>query len=166
MNYKTVPIIEGDTIKYFFREYRFLSNFYESLITVPGYFFKFPTVEHFYQSCKTVIKIEILGIVNAPTPGEAKKLGKKCTRREDWEAPVEIKNGLFIPYKVIVMKRGLEAKFNQHEDLRKRLLATGDMILEEGNDWGDFYWGKVNGIGENNLGKLLMDLREIYKKGD
>lgn len=29
---------------------------------------------------------------------------------------------------------------------------------------GDTYWGCVNGIGENNLGKILMKLRKEFKK--
>jgi len=32
--------------------------------------------------------------------------------------------------------------------------------LEETNTWGDKYWGVCNGEGENQLGKLLMKIRE------
>ena len=31
------------------------------------------------------------------------------------------------------------------------LLDTWPNELEEGNNWGDMYWGKVNGFGENKL---------------
>lgn len=53
-----------------------------------------------------------------------------------------------------------KAKFSQNEELRNRLLATGDEQLEEGNTWGDRIWGTVNGIGENRLGNILMRVRE------
>ena len=29
----------------------------------------------------------------------------------------------------------------------------------EGNNWGDYFWGKVNNCGENQLGIILMDVR-------
>lgn len=52
------------------------------------------------------------------------------------------------------------AKFMQHPNLRKELLATGDCLLIEENQWNDRYWGTVNGRGENRLGKNLMDIRD------
>lgn len=36
-------------------------------------------------------------------------------------------------------------------------------MLIEGNDWGDTFWGMVDGEGENNLGKILMRVREEIK---
>lgn len=56
-----------------------------------------------------------------------------------------------------------KAKFSQNEELRNRLIETGDEHLEEGNTWGDRIWGTVNGIGENRLGKILMRVREKLK---
>lgn len=53
-----------------------------------------------------------------------------------------------------------KAKFTQNGDLKEKLLATGNDILEEGNTWGDRVWGTVNGVGENRLGKILMRVRE------
>lgn len=38
-------------------------------------------------------------------------------------------------------------------------LATGESTLIEGNNWGDYFWGKVNNCGENQLGIILMDVR-------
>ena len=55
------------------------------------------------------------------------------------------------------------SKFLQNPDLRDALISTGDAVLEEGNSWGDFYWGKVNGSGENQLGRILMDIRQKLK---
>ena len=38
--------------------------------------------------------------------------------------------------------------------------------LEEGNTWADRVWGKVNGIGENRLGLILMQIRNEYIQED
>ena len=53
------------------------------------------------------------------------------------------------------------AKFTQNPDLAKRLLDTGDEILEEGNTWHDTYWGVdlKTGEGKNMLGSILMRVR-------
>ena len=40
------------------------------------------------------------------------------------------------------------------------LLATDDMEIIEGNVWGDTFWGVCDGKGENNLGKVLMEVRQ------
>lgn len=56
-------------------------------------------------------------------------------------------------------------KFMQHTDLKTMLLATGDSILIEGNQWNDRYWGMVDGSGENHLGRILMDIRKkLYEE--
>ena len=54
----------------------------------------------------------------------------------------------------------VRAKFMQNPSLKLKLAATEDVHLEEGNAWGDTYWGVCDGIGENHLGKILMCLRE------
>ena len=56
------------------------------------------------------------------------------------------------------------AKFSQHPELAEKLLATGNAHLEEGNSWGDKVWGTVGGVGANNLGKILMRVRETLRE--
>ena len=63
------------------------------------------------------------------------------------------------------MYNTLVAKFTQNPDLAKKLLATGDALLIEGNTWNDRYWGVCRGKGENRLGILLMLVREDLQKG-
>jgi predicted NAD-dependent protein-ADP-ribosyltransferase YbiA (DUF1768 family) len=64
------------------------------------------------------------------------------------------------------MAAGLRHKFTQHQDLARALDGTGNAELQEGNDWGDVFWGRVwnPGLeiweGENTLGRLLMELRQ------
>ena len=140
------------SINSFKGEFCFLSNFFESPFVIGG--IRFKTVEHFFQSMKTNDPKERETIIHALTPGKAKRLGRKIKLREDWDT-----------IKIDIMKFGLIAKFEQHPDLKEKLLATDGMMLVEGNTWGDVYWGfdfKI-GRGENNLGKILMELREIMK---
>ncbi len=53
----------------------------------------------------------------------------------------------------------LREKFSPEMILSEMLEATGDAELIEGNHWGDTFWGVCNGVGQNNLGKLLMAIR-------
>ena len=80
------------------------------------------------------------------------RLGKKVTIREDWDS-VKLD---------IMLKLSLE-KFTRHPNLGTQLIETGDSYLEESNWWHDTFWGTHNGNGENNLGKILMKVRDIIK---
>lgn len=133
-------------------EYSFLSNFELSPFTVNGVVF--PTMEHYFQAMKATNQEDLLEITKAPTPGKAKRLGRKVKIRSDWEY-----------IKKDIMLEGLRKKFAIPE-LKQKLLDTGDAYLEEGNTWGDCYWGVCNGTGENNLGKLLMRVREEIRESN
>ncbi|MBK9336371.1 MAG: NADAR family protein [Lewinellaceae bacterium] len=63
------------------------------------------------------------------------------------------------------MRECLELKFSQ-EPFLTWLLETGDANLQEGNTWSDTFWGVdlETGAGENNLGKLLMEIREHLRR--
>lgn len=126
-------------------EYRFLSNFWPAVVELDG--FKYPTVEHAYQAAKTLDVDVREAIRSAATPGVAKRAGQSAEVRTDWES-----------VKIEVMYALLKQKF-QRPDLRKKLLNTRDYMLIEGNTWGDRFWGVCKGTGENNLGKLLMQVR-------
>lgn len=132
-------------------EYAFLSNFYDSPIERDG--IVYPTNEHFFQAMKTLNPEEHRKIAAAATPGKAKRLGRQVKLRPDWEE-----------VKLQIMKEGLILKFFCNKDLAKKLIATGNAELVEGNTWNDKFWGVCDGVGENNLGKLLMEIREDLKK--
>ena len=135
------PSSPTQVIDSFTGEYRFLSNFYPSI----------PIVEYEYQAAKTDEPHQKDWIRSARTPGEAKRRGRRVHMRSDWEQ-----------VKVDVMLFLLRMKFSIPE-LKQKLLETGDTELTEGNTWGDTFWGVCNGVGENNLGKLLMKVREELK---
>lgn len=133
-------------IEAFSGEYRWLSNFYPSDVVLDGLIY--PSVEHAFQAAKTEDARDRRVVQKAPTPGAAKKLGRKVTLRSDWE---NAKQGVMLDL--------LRQKFGQGE-LHDLLLGTDDAQLVEGNWWGDRYWGVVDGMGSNHLGRLLMQVRE------
>jgi len=45
-----------------------------------------------------------------------------------------------------------------------RLLQTGDAKLVLNNKWNDKFWGVCRGVGENWLGKILMEVRDELRK--
>ena len=129
-------------------EYFFLSNFYISAPTMyDGVIYL--TSEHAFQAAKTLLLGERTVILNAYSPSLAKKYGRRATLRNHWE---DVKAGIM--YAIVL------DKFVRNKELRKKLLATGDAELIEGNTWGDCIWGVCDGIGENHLGKILMTVRD------
>jgi len=139
-----------DKIDKFTGKYRFLSNFYPSVVRVEDTYYA--SVEHAYQAYKTNDIAERQPFANFKlTAGEAKKLGKKLTLRPYWD---EIKDDIMY---ILILR-----KF-QNPTLCQSLLETGDSELIEGNTWGDTYWGVCQGKGQNKLGKILMEVRAVYR---
>jgi len=131
--------------------FHFLSNFDYSPITIQGS--RYNSVEHAYQALKTDDPNIAKEIRNASTPGKAKRLGQSVKPRPDWDN-----------IKVDLMDNLLRIKFSSPwfcEFLRK----TKQKELIEGNVWHDNFWGNCtcdkckNIIGQNMLGKLLMQIR-------
>ena len=137
----------------FTEEYSFLSNFYPCRVFYEG--MEFPTAEHAYQAQKTTSTIDRETIAMLETPGQAKRFGsKEVTLRPDWES-----------IKIRIMHEVLLSKFLNNPELKQKLLDTGTIYLEEGNNWGDRYWGTVAGKGKNMLGLLLMEVRMTLAGG-
>lgn len=137
------------TIDSFRHDFGFLSNFYEATIYVGGK--RYASVEHAYQAHKTLDPNAHELIRTAPSPSTAKKLGKAVQLRPDWDA-----------VKVDLMRKFVTLKF-ENPFLRPLLLATADAVLIEGNTWNDTFWGVCRGQGQNWLGKILMDVREVCR---
>lgn len=137
-------------INSFSGDFRFLSNFYPSPVSVEGELY--PTVEHAYQAMKSIDPIVRRTIKRAKTPGEAKKMGRCVELRPGWDG-----------IKVSVMRDLLKKKF-ENPFLRPQLLATEGALLEEANTWNDRFWGTCRGDGKNWLGRLLMEVRDEIRK--
>lgn len=127
--------------------YFFLSNFYPSPLTVSG--ITYPTLEHAFQAAKTEDQQLRSRIAALPTPAGAKRAGRTLALRPNWDE-----------LRIRAMRWLLLQKFAPGTELAQRLIDTGTAELIEGNTWGDRYWGTVNGVGENWLGRLLMERRE------
>lgn len=139
-------------INKFHGEYRWLSNFWPCTIRFNGEIY--PSVEHAFQAAKSQDPVVRKEIAQAPSPGSAKRMGRRVQLRPGWDS---MKQG--------VMLALLLVKF-QDPELQAKLLATGDEELVEGNTWGDTYWGCCNGVGENKLGKALMQVRKILRPSE
>lgn len=136
-------------------EYSFLSNFarFDTVMIYGG--IAFITNEHFYQAMKFKDKWTRKKIAEHPSKG-LKSFCSQFSVRGDWE---EIK--------LSVMEYGLRYKFSDYNPtLKSALINTKSIELIEYNYWGDKFWGVCSktGVGENNLGKLLMKIREETKQ--
>lgn len=116
--------------------------------------------ENAFQAAKTFDEKWIERIQAAPEGRDAKRLGRLCPLRSDWE---RVK--LEVMLEVNRAKFGLVDKVADRELMQFMLDSTGDCELLEGNTWGDDYWGVVKGQGQNHLGKILMRVREEMRNG-
>ena len=131
----------------FHGNYYFLSNFYPSPFRTPkGTLVQ--TVEHAFQACKTRDADEQNMVLNARTPGDAKRAGRRVQLRHDWGK-----------VKLNIMHQLVALKFEQSPALAAKLLLTTGVHLVEDNTWNDTFWGRCNGQGENHLGRILMQVR-------
>ncbi len=143
---------DKNNIKGFFVDFRWLSNFHLCPVSYEGQLF--PSSEHAYQAAK-IIPESRQYLINVSS-GQVKKEWKKYTLLDkdvfSWDNR-----------KLGVMKIILMDKFTRNDELRYKLLDTEDKYLEETNWWGDKFWGVCENEGENNLGKLLMEIRLCCK---
>ena len=133
-------------------EYGFMSNFAPASVRLKGQSWR--TTEHYFQAQKFAGTAEERAVRDAKTPLIAARMGRDRGRplRRDWEA-----------VKVSVMREAVLAKFTQHDDLRRKLLATGDARLVEHTDNDDFWGDGGDGSGENMLGRILMEVRATLR---
>jgi N-glycosidase YbiA len=127
--------------------YRFLSNFYPAKVIYED--IEYPSSEHAYQAAKTLDKNIRKEISKLDSPGKAKRYWKNKSIRSDWKS-----------VSLEVMLDIVRIKFKSNIMLALWLKHTNKQELVEGNKWNDTFWGKCNGIGENHLGKILMQVRD------
>lgn len=142
---------------------RALSNFDTTPFYVPSLGITVKSNEHLFNAYKFLDPKFRQFVLDAPTPGEAKRRGGPRgggQLRPGWDEGVRVR----------AMQTGLLAKFAVPE-LWDVLARTGTMRLVETNRWHDGFWGDCVGHGrtpckpecalpgKNMLGELLMALR-------
>lgn len=152
---QTQPTIEchgldtTDRVCFYEQDFYVLSNFSSFRVKWKG--LTFDTSEHAYHWEKFPEHPVLRNAVrDAASAHESLKIAtaNKALRRPDWD-----------DVKCEIMKDILRAKLEQHDYVRRKLLATGDRELVE-NSWRDDFWGwGPNRDGQNELGKLWMELR-------
>ena len=131
-------------------DYKPLSNSFKKDITIDGVVY--PSVEHYYHCAKFLSTDAEYAekIRTTANPALVKNMGrsKKVEARADWEA-----------VHLDVMRKALQVKFSQHDDLTTLLRNTGAASLEEQSP-SDAFWGiGADGTGTNQLGLLLAEIR-------
>lgn len=134
----------------FVGNYRWLSNFWPCEIAFGEYVFA--SSEAAYQAAKFRSRPDIVRkFVRIPAK-KAKELCKQFTVDKNFDEEA----------KLDVMRKIVYQKFKQNRYLQYKLVMTGKKTLQEINSWGDVFWGVCNGVGKNHLGKILMEVREIF----
>lgn len=164
-------MLNSDNFIGFYHEYDengYLSNWYPAEFVYAGK--KYAHVEQFmmYQKAMTFRQYDLADkIMNTKDPHICKRLAR--TPFDNWDGDLWDK----IRYEVV--RRGIKAKFFQNKDLLSELLGTDYALLAECSEK-DLIWGIGKDIsdkdrldtnkwrGQNLLGKVLMDVREEFRK--
>jgi ribA/ribD-fused uncharacterized protein len=146
---------EGGTLFFFggwlssFAPYRFTAS---PMAPMFGWLRGFETREHYFAAHNTLDVQSFEVIRRAASPGEAKDLGRNVFLRPGWDDGISF----------AVMLEAIRIQLMQHNDLRAKLLATGDRQIAEDSPT-DFIWGirdATGGMGGKNLlGKAWMVAR-------
>lgn len=145
----------------------YFSNWYRRKFVIDD--FEYLHVEQYMMAQKAKLfhdSERYTAILKTDDPSKCKALGKKVTPFDSkvWDAN-----------KKEIVKTGNRAKFEQNPDLKAILIETGDAILAEASPR-DKIWGIGIGEkaaaakdpsewpGENLLGKILMELRDEFRR--
>ena len=125
----------------------FLSNMYPCLIEYKGCTYQCAEAAFQAQKCTNSVDKDMFTGFDGKI---AKTWGRRVPLREDW-------NEVRIP----IMEEIVRAKFLQNPELVPQLTSIKGYIQED-NSWHDTFWGVCNGIGKNNLGIILMKIRDEF----
>jgi ribA/ribD-fused uncharacterized protein len=151
-------------------EFRFCSNFQTLKIPVIFENLEFFQTENAYVAGKT-LDIELRKEIQNIAPGQAKSKGREIFEKNLFPNPAWNDE-----FKLKLMEDLVFQKFSKNEDLKEKLLATGDCEIIEGNTWHDNFFGSCT-CGDcppekqrpkeeqNNLGKILMRVRAKLRQG-
>ena len=141
-----VAIIRDGSIIWFNGEYDWLSNFYPCSIDFKG--LVYPNAEAAFQAQKVDIlmssrpeefSIKDKEFFTTLTGREAKPLGMGKRDKKFRMTEEELK--VWNPIALSTMEEVVRAKYTQNDNLKEKLLATQELGLIEGNNWGDNFYG-------------------------
>lgn len=152
--YKECIQWDDQNIKGFFGEFKWLSNFWPCVVFYRGLEFNTSEAAYMYAKLESDEDLKNYELIRHMKPREVQQWGQKVKLRPNWD---EIK--------LDIMREILYDKFTGNKDLKQKLISTGAKYLEESNCWRDVFYGYDINFkkGENNLGKLLMEIREKIK---
>lgn len=153
------------------KENGYLSNWYPAPFYEPENGIHYQNCEQYMMWRKAALfnDMETANkILKAETPKECKRLGHNLSNfnLQIWK-----------DHRHLIVGRGIFLKFSQNPALKERLLATENRILAEATPF-DKIWGiglnkhqakhlePDQWIGQNLLGKLLMNLRQYFRENE
>ncbi len=143
------------------------SNFYPSTFTVKEFTFSSNEQFFMYSKARFFNDLETADkILKTKNPNDCKKLGRQVKN---------FNQGAWDVKSIPIMRIGLYHKFKQNPEMARELLATGNDILVEASPYDKLYGvglkendprilDKSQWLGENRLGHLLMEVREMLLK--
>ena len=137
-----------DVINQFKDEHAFLGNRFPCRVVWQG--LTYGSAEAAFQASKCA-EVSERQVFASCSINKAIEKGKEQTPYPGWEEA-----------RLDIMEDILTAKFEQNPDLMRMLAETGNRILINGNNKQETFWGVdlYSWMGENNLGKIIMKIRE------
>lgn len=145
-----------DKIEGFVGKEEWLSNYWPCEVEVAG--MKFKSVENAFYASMFFKSKEIMREIAAAPQLDARRIARQhfLDKSEGFDEG-------HAKRKVEIMGKLVWAKFIGNEYLQKKLLLTGNVPLINSNKIGEAYWGVVDGVGENMLGKILEIIRDHFR---
>ncbi|CAK5095695.1 unnamed protein product [Meloidogyne enterolobii] len=169
-------ILKSNNLVCFHGKGHFLSTLYPVKINVDGH--DYPSVEHYYQACKI---FSLVGPDQAQLLRNVLDTLKVKQKAKDILRNYRVNNQKVEHWKnttgLLVLLHGIRFKFTQNQEMRDKLLATGDALLCQAYDRDAFYafpsdldedkvkYIPLVGKGKNVLGVLCMQIRHLIKYG-
>ena len=146
---------DDSTVAFFSLPFETLNNWSAHRVKLWGR--EFQTAEAAYQFAKFHETTPDIAeqIAAAPSPWAVFQISRanKQHTPPDWD-----------DQKLTVMTEVVRAKLEQNEDVRERLITTGNRIIAENSPWDDFWGLRPDGNGQNHLGNIWMRLRQEITK--
>jgi ribA/ribD-fused uncharacterized protein len=129
-------------------------EFLHNNFLTPVYFegFLYPSVTHAYHAARSSDENTRKAILNADSFHTVAKIARRIEDPQNWQME-----------RTKIMERLVRDKFRRSKELQEKLKATEnrELIMSyEDETSGNLFWGMVKEKGQNQLGRILMKVRE------